>query len=266
MRIGLIGAGNLAWNLGMSLKETEWQVLQVISRDLDHARQLAEACSIPHWANQPEALIQDLDLVLICSSDHMIGQIAQQYASVRGQNTVFAHTAGSIPLSELSPLGPRTGVFYPLQTFTRGHLTDLEQVPIFLEGNEEVLGVLYPLAKLLSEKVQTLDSAGRLQLHLGAVFASNFANFMWILAQESLQGLPGLDFKVYGPLIKECASKALKHGPLASQTGPARRGDMVTMAKHMELLAQHDPGTEHLYQQLSEMIAGYFQEPHQENI
>ena len=131
---------------------------------------------------------------------------------------------------------------------------------MFLEGDEKALSCLLPLAHHLTRRVSILDSAQRLQVHLGAVFASNFANFMWLVAEDTLKGIgqPGL---VYEPLIRECMEKALRYGPASAQTGPARRGDEVTMQKHLQLLAERDPRLEELYREMSAMIAARFHSP-----
>lgn len=256
--IGLIGAGNLAWNLAANLAGSPFEIVQVHSRHLDSAFRLAK--DFPHIqpAFAPSQLRPDLDLALVASSDHGIAEIAATYAPFRGPQTVFAHTSGSIDLSALAPLGERVGVFYPLQTFTRGHKADFADIPLFLEGDAAVLDVLRPVAEHLSRRVGYMDSAQRLRLHLGAVFASNFANYMWLMAEQTVEGTGAAGLEVYAPLIRECMEKALRYGPHAAQTGPARRGDAVTMQKHMDLLRGNDPKLGQLYQILSELIAQEF--------
>jgi predicted short-subunit dehydrogenase-like oxidoreductase (DUF2520 family) len=260
VRVGLIGAGNLAWNLAGALRGTPFRIVQVLSRTAAHAAALAQEWGIPHHSNAPQDLLPDLDLVIVSSTDHAIAEIAAAHAPYRGPHTAFVHTSGAAPMALLAPLGVRIGVLYPLQTFTRGHLADFGPVPIFLEGSADVQALTEPLARQLSHKVQQLDSAGRLQLHLGAVFASNFANLMWILAEETLADLPGLDSSIYAALVRENAIKAFQIGPKAAQTGPAKRGDEATMLKHLALLADQDPEKEQLYLTLSKMIRARFQD------
>jgi predicted short-subunit dehydrogenase-like oxidoreductase (DUF2520 family) len=258
-KLALIGAGNLAWNLAGVLQGSPFEIVQVFSRHLDSAFKISKDFPSIQGAFAPSQLRQDLDLVIVASSDHGIAEIAKVYAPYKREHTVFVHTSGSISLDALSPFGENIGVFYPLQTFTKGHLADFSGIPIFLEGNEAVLNKLLPLANFLSRQVSLLDSAKRLQLHLGAVFASNFANYMWLLAEDVLKeiGQPGLN--VYAPLIRECMEKALRYGPAGAQTGPARRGDDITMDKHLQLLETRDPQLAKLYAELSRMIAERFQ-------
>lgn len=255
MKIGIIGSGNVGWNLVAGLQGSDHEVLQVMSRRASSAEVLAKEFGIGAWSHRPEDLRQDLDLVLVATSDHSVSEVAMAYAAHRGPHTIFAHTSGSIPLSALSPLGSPIGVFYPLQSFTRGRLADWREVPMFLEGGEEVVGKMKPVAEHLSAKVSELDSEGRLRLHLGAVFAHNFANYMWLLAEDAVRDVPDGSLKMYEPLIRECVEKAFALGPYGAHTGPARRGDSITMDKHLKLL---DADVGGLYQAISKLIEARF--------
>ncbi|MFN8394711.1 MAG: DUF2520 domain-containing protein [Bacteroidia bacterium] len=261
MKIALIGAGNLAWNLASALKGSEFEIVQVFSRHLDSAGRIARDFPNIAVGMGPSNLRKDLDLVIVASTDHGIGEIARVYAPHLGHGIVVAHTAGSVAMSELAPFGENIGVFYPLQTFTRGLATDFRTVPIFLEGADAVLERLRPLADHLSSRVEVMDSQQRLQLHLGAVFASNFSNYMWLIAEDIVRGAGTSGLDVYAPLIRECMEKALRHGPFAAQTGPARRGDDLTMDKHLDILHERDERLERLYRELSQMIATRFAQP-----
>ena len=259
-RIALIGAGNLGWNLAAALEDSPHQIVQVFSRHPESAQRIADEFTGIAACDHPSELDKTVDIVIIASSDHGIAGIAKTYAPYKGENSVFAHTSGSISLKALEPFGENIGVFYPMQTFTKGHRANFAEIPFFLEGNEAVIAKLRPLATFLSWRVSIMDSESRLRLHLGAVFASNFTNFMWLMAESSSQEAGQDGLSVYAPLIKECMEKALRYGPTAAQTGPARRGDMITMKKHIGLLVDKDADGAELYQQLSEMIEKRFSE------
>lgn len=255
MKIGIIGAGNVAWNLAAGLQESPFRVQQIISRSGTNAQSVAQELGIPRSGSQAADLDQGLDLVIIASSDHAIPQIARDYAAHRGPRTIFAHTSGSTPLSALEALGEHIGVFYPMQTFTKGRRTNWRAVPLFLEGDPAILSRMEPVAHYLSGRVRPLDSEGRLRLHMGAVFAHNFSNFMWLQAEKLVTGLGDADIQIYANLMREGLEKALSIGPNAAQTGPARRGDQSTMDQHLALL---NPKDAELYRQLSQRIWEHF--------
>ena len=55
------------------------------------------------------------------------------------------------------------------------------------------------------------------------------------------------------PLIEETLRKAMKYNPAEIQTGPAKRGDKITMSKHLQLLEKH-PDFKKIYQKISSSI------------
>ena len=99
-----------------------------------------------------------------------------------------------------------------------------------------------------------LDSAQRLRLHLGAVWASNFTNHLLGVAQ-TLLAEAGLPFDLLHPLVRETIDKALAAQPsaFAVQTGPAVRHDAPTLATHQAALAAH-PAWQSLYAAISASI------------
>jgi predicted short-subunit dehydrogenase-like oxidoreductase (DUF2520 family) len=147
----------------------------------------------------------------------------------------------------------RYGVIYPLQTFSKHRKVDFKQIPIFIEVKHEGdLGTLDYMAHRLTDKVYRVSSEGRKRLHLAAVFACNFTNHMYALAQELLDDY-GLPFDVMLPLIDETTQKVHRLSPKQAQTGPAARGDKKVMDAHRKMLADK-PQLECIYQLLSDSI------------
>jgi predicted short-subunit dehydrogenase-like oxidoreductase (DUF2520 family) len=62
-----------------------------------------------------------------------------------------------------------------------------------------------------------------------------------------------LDFDLLKPLIRETADKVTYMDPEHAQTGPAIRGDQVTMDKHLALLAD-TPELQEFYRLISSSI------------
>ncbi len=254
MRIGLIGTGNVGWNLAAGIVNSPYAMVQVLSRNRASAAALAKEFKIPHSGKSPLDLLPDLDLVILAVSDHSVSEVALAVGPHFSQ-TIFVHTSGSVSLEALVPVGSKIGVFYPMQTFTKGRKADWKEVPIFLEGDVAVLDKIRPLAEYLSDRVSDFDSIDRLKLHLGAVLASNFVNYLFLLASDTVRDLPEANLSTYAPLIREAVDKAFDIGPSKAQTGPARRGDEVTMQKHLQLLSGKE---KELYRLISKMIFDRF--------
>jgi predicted short-subunit dehydrogenase-like oxidoreductase (DUF2520 family) len=145
------------------------------------------------------------------------------------------------------------GVLYPLQTFTKEQKIDFKEIPFFIESeNEDTEKVVMAMARAISKKVYKISSAERKALHVAAVFASNFTNHMLAISQEIMED-NDMDFELLKPLIVETINKSLAIGPDHAQTGPAKRGDLKILDKHIAFL-QGDKKLEQIYKLLSQHI------------
>lgn len=199
-----------------------------------------------------EGLPDFVDVAVIAVKDTVTAEVAK---AIDGRAGIIAHTSGSVPLSAISGVGTDTGVFYPLQTFTKGVALDYSDIPFFIEGSSpECVGTLKGLAGLISGNVREAGSEERRQLHIAAVFACNFSNYLVDIADKLLNE-KGMDYKVLLPLLRQTVSKLHTVSPEEAQTGPAARNDLPVINRHLEMLSA-TPRLQDLYKTLSEMIMG----------
>ncbi|MDE7305252.1 MAG: DUF2520 domain-containing protein [Alistipes sp.] len=248
-KVIIIGSGNVAEALARAVTDCGMQLVQLWARNAARAQQIAGAVGCP-WACRPEQLAA-ADIYLLAVSDRAVAEVAA--ALPVPESAVVAHTAGSVPLEALPAKFARRAVVYPLQTFTRGRRIDWAEIPVFIEASTPALQAeLESFAGRLSRRVLRADSARRAQLHLAAVFVSNFANHMYAVG-ERLMNEAGLDFELLKPLIAETTAKALDApSPLAAQTGPAVRGDRPTQERHAAMLDDETLRT--IYRSISQNI------------
>jgi predicted short-subunit dehydrogenase-like oxidoreductase (DUF2520 family) len=253
MRVCLIGAGNLATQLGMVLQEKGHQIVQVWSRTTKSAAELGLKLNC-QYTTDLSAINSETDIYIIAVSDNAIETVL---SGRPWGNALVVHTAGSMPLNILDPYCKNSGVFYPFQTFTIAKKAEFDQVPICIEANTpQNLEVLKNLAESISQNIKIFDSGQRQQIHLAAVFVCNFANHFYSIGEQLLQE-SGIDFEILKPLILETASRVVDHSPGSSQTGPAIRNDKNVMDKHLAMLANH-PDLKKLYALVSERIIQTF--------
>ncbi|RYE16158.1 MAG: DUF2520 domain-containing protein [Sphingobacteriales bacterium] len=249
MRITLIGSGNVATHLGAAFANAGHKIVQVYSPTMQNAALLAyhvkaEAIDELHVIN-PET-----DIFIIAIKDDAIAGVAGKLAPY---NKLIVHTSGATGLAEIERSTTKSGVFYPLQTFSKTRELNFLNVPLCIEGSDEqVAGTLTELAQTISNRVYPVSSAQRKILHLAAVFACNFPNYLYGVAQQLLAG-HGLGFDIIRPLIAETAQKVQDNSPADVQTGPAVRNDNKTMDAHLQLL-DAEPELQHLYKLLSQGI------------
>ena len=251
MKVTLIGAGNLATQLGKSLKKAGVIISQVYSRTEDSARTLGELLEA-EWLTDIKALRDEADIYIFSVKDSVLCELISEVCKSRGDK-LFLHTAGSMSMSCFEGKALRYGVFYPMQTFSKTKDVDFERIPVFIEGNSiETEDVIRSLANKLTQRVIRLSSADRKYLHLAAVWACNFTNYCYTVASDIL-GEHGIPFDVMLPLINETTEKIQKISPKEAQTGPAVRGDRNVMSKQLELMNGKEDLQE-LYKMLSKGI------------
>jgi len=250
--ISFIGAGNVAEALALAFYKEKQNIVSVISAGGKSAGALAAKTGS---ATQNDYKFTDkTDIIIIAVNDTCIEQVAGMIDC--GENTIVVHTAGSVHLNVLGRTD-RAGVFYPLQTFTKGRIVNMKAVPFFIEStDEETLEVLKELALMIGNSAHQCVSERRKLLHMAAIFAGNFPNFLMTIGSD-IVSRAGFNPGVLNPLIKEMAGKAVAMGPENAQTGPARRNDTGTIQDHLEILSYsaeyHD-----IYEQLSNMIIHYY--------
>lgn len=250
-RAVIIGAGNVATHLASALENTAGIAIDTVwSRNIENASRIAAGLKSAVATDEISAIPRDADLYLIAVSDDAIADIASSMPPVNG---MVAHTSGTVPIDILAIVSCKGfGSFYPLQTFSKDRALDLANVPFFIEGNdEETAKALYGPAARISTRVIYADSSLRGKLHIAAVFASNFANALWGVADDILAET-GLGLDILHPLLEETLSKAVLMGPDNAQTGPAKRNDQHTINSHLAKLT--DPRLKELYSGLTNLI------------
>lgn len=252
--VTIIGSGNVAFHLGLALKESGFTIVQVYGRRMERAKWLAEKVSADP-ANSLSAIQDKADVYILAVSDDAIESLSQK---LKLPGKVVAHTSGSQPTSALQTVSAKTGVFYPLQSFKIGRKVDWTHLPILLTGEDEVLDKLLPLAHALSKHVEVITDAQRSALHLAAVFINNFTNHCFTIAHEIAEGQQ-VDFQHLIPLATHTVQQALEHDTRDLQTGPAKRKDIQTLERHLALLAK-DPALTDLYRAMTKHIQSYYSE------
>lgn len=249
-KVVLVGAGNLATNLGKAMKKAGIEVMQVYSRTESSARTLADALGCGYTTSL-NSIANDADLYVVALKDTALAELASDI--VRGrEGAMFVHTAGSMPMDTL-PCEHR-GVLYPMQTFSKIKEVDFNEIPIFVEAYlQEDLEQLKVLSRRISQSVYVLNSEDRKYLHLSAVFCCNFANHCFALGEKLLREHGGVPFEVMLPLIDETARKCHLMSPKEGQTGPAVRWDENVISKQEALLTD-SPQMQQIYQLLSKSI------------
>ncbi|MGC6285347.1 MAG: Rossmann-like and DUF2520 domain-containing protein [Polaribacter sp.] len=209
----VIGNGNVAFHLVKQFKSIdEIDCTQISSRNI--------------------GFLPSADVAIVAVSDDAIAEVSSQI-----DTNLVVHTSGGSHINSLKNLKNK-GVFYPLQSFSKSKEVDFSEIPICLEAESDSdYDLLEKVANLISNKVYRIDSKQREIIHVSAVFANNFSNHMFTIADEICESY-GITFEILHPLINETVKKLSDLSPKEAQTGPAIRNDQKTIKKHLLLLPE----------------------------
>lgn len=244
--IAIVGAGNAAHHFAKAFLQLNHVTVIIYSRSAEQGKLLAKSVGV-RFKPLTDLTSTNHDLVLLAVADNAIATVSK----LAPENALVVHCSGATSMHTID--SNNKGVFYPLQTMSKDKTVDFSNIPILIETDSaEHYTLLETLAKKLSSKVYPMSSEQRLKLHLAAVFACNFSNFMMVCAQSYLEK-EQIPFEILHKLITETAEKAIQIGPNKSQTGPAVRGDENVLQLHEGLL-ENEPELLHLYQTISNLI------------
>jgi predicted short-subunit dehydrogenase-like oxidoreductase (DUF2520 family) len=252
-QIVILGSGNVATQLSVVLKRAGLEILQVYSREIKHAKTLAKKLGTG-YTDDLKSLNASADLYVLCVSDDALFDVIN---NISIKNSMVVHTSGTTSINIFESSFSDYGVFYPLQTFSKDKEIDFSNIPICIEADTNMNDMkLATLAKKISENVQLINSDQRKALHVAAVFASNFTNYFYIIADEILAEKE-LSLDLIKPLITEVALRIHDSKPKDVQTGPAKRGDDLIVKAHLDFLNSH-PEYQKLYKLISTQIKEKF--------
>ena len=209
----IIGNGNVAFHLVKQFNAIDTiECTQISSRNID--------------------VLPAADVAIVAVADDAIAEVSSQI-----DTNLVVHTSGGSHINSLK--NPKNkGVFYPLQSFSKSKKVDFGKIPICLEAKSDVDYILLEnIAHMISNKVYRIDSKQREIIHVSAVFANNFSNHMFAIADEICESNK-IPFEILHPLINETVKKLSDLSPREAQTGPAIRNDQKTIKKHLLLLPE----------------------------
>jgi len=248
LRISIAGTGKVATSLGLAMRKSGIEIVEVWGRDTDKAMSLAGELGATRILN-PDGFNTDVNAVAVLVSDDNISELSLRIPS----NIAKFHASGTTPVSDLGC--EVAGVFWPIKSINKESVWDgFEGVPVGIEATtDSFYNLLIKIADALGADSFKAEREARLKIHLAAVFTDNFANHCLTLSQDILEQ-SGLD----KGLMKSLAEGLLKGSSVGNsktrQTGVAIRGDKSSQERHLTLL-NHDKKA--FYEFMSNEIAKY---------
>ena len=254
-RIAIVGAGNLASALAVSLHGAGYRIDQIIVREsgesMRRARRLASevaASAVAAVGAQIQA-----EIVWFCVPDAAIAGAAESLAKAANwRGKVALHSSGALASDELAVLqrrGAAVASVHPLMTFVRSSRPSLVEVPFALEGSLKAVRAARAIVLDLRGQPFTIRKQHKEAYHAWGMFASPLLTAL-LAASEHAAGAAGVSRKAARermlPILRQTLANYARLGAPGAFSGPIARGDVATVEKHLSVLLQV-PGAREVY-------------------
>jgi predicted short-subunit dehydrogenase-like oxidoreductase (DUF2520 family) len=240
---GVIGFGRVGAAVAGALAAADHPVVAVTARS-PGSRERADVI-LPSVPVVAAAEVADrAGLVFVTVPDSVIAPLAEQLAAHWRPGQIVVHMAGSLGVEVLDPVARAGGIvlaIHPVMTFagTSLDIVRLRGTPFAVEATPGMVALAEALVMELGGWPFRVPAGGRAAYHAALSHAANhlvtlLSQAIGILDQVGIENPSAL----LGPLTKVALDGALSQG-IGALTGPAARGDQVTLTAHVEALRRY---------------------------
>lgn len=249
LTVGVVGAGRVGAVLAAALRAAGHDVVAAAGEsDASHDR---IAALLPGVVNdKPSAVARACDLLLLTVPDDMLLNVVSMLSASGAihEGQLVVHTSGRHGLAVLEDavaVGARAVALHPAMTFT-GTVIDLPRLPGCVYGvtaGEGEREVTERLVADLGGRPMWVEEERRTLYHAALAHGANHLVTLVTQAMEMLTVAGGADpAGTLRPLLSAALDNALAQGDSAL-TGPIARGDLNTVAAHLDDIAASAPHT-----------------------
>jgi predicted short-subunit dehydrogenase-like oxidoreductase (DUF2520 family) len=261
LRVGVVGVGRVGSTLGAALARAGHEIVAVSGVSAE-SRRRAERL-LPGVPFRPvDETVAAADFVLLAVPDDVLRPVVTGLADtdVWRAGQLAAHTSGAQGIGVLDAAAAR-GVLalalHPVMTFA-GRPEDLDRLSGATWGVtalEELRPVAESLVLEMGGDPVWVPERGRPLYHASLTIASNH---LVTLVNDAVALLDGVGVaepaRLVAPLLSASLDNVLRLGD-AALTGPVSRGDVATVAGHVETLARSAPAVLPSYRALARRTA-----------
>ncbi|MDD4716260.1 MAG: DUF2520 domain-containing protein [Oscillospiraceae bacterium] len=263
MNIGFMGAGRVGGALGLYFKKHGLCVAGYYSRQFTSAKQaalLTETAAFPTF----EALAGACSMIFFTTPDHVLEEMDKRAASYVRQTEdpgakTWVHVSGVFPsshLHSLQALGCPVGSMHPLQSFGAPECSAplLENTSFSLEGTQKAQNDMQAVLQKTGGRYRCILPEQKPLYHAGASIISNYMVTVIDSGMRCMEAA-GMDrqtlYSFLEPLILGTLQNLKGSRPEDALTGPIVRGDVSSVAAHLEAIQKSLPEELALYKALA---------------
>jgi predicted short-subunit dehydrogenase-like oxidoreductase (DUF2520 family) len=262
--IAIVGAGNLANALAVSLRQAGYKIERVIARSrrgsLKKAHKLAREVGAQATVSPQKA---HAEVVWFCVPDAEVAHAAQALESKNDwREKIALHSSGALTSDELGALrrrGAAVASVHPLMTFVRGSRPSLVKVPFAVEGDGVAVKLARRIVNDLGGRAYPIRKADKAAYHAWGTFASPM--FTALLATtEQVAAIAGVNRRQAHrrmiPILLQTLANYAASDAARAFSGPIVRGDADTVKRHLRVL-RRVPAAREVYSALANAALRY---------
>ena len=186
-------------------------------------------------------------LLFLAVPDGAVNEMAARMARLKPPAALaIVHVSGALGLDALSALeGNPRGSFHPLQSFPMARdPSAFRGITIAVDATTpSLMRQLRAVARSIGARPKHVGDEDRVLYHAAAVYASNFVDVVVAEGVRLLQEIgwtEGEATRALMPLVDGAVANIRRAGAVGALTGPIRRGDAETVARHLEAVDNTD--------------------------
>ncbi len=260
--ISFVGAGALASGLAKVLRAQGFIIGEIVTRSLPLSRRKGRALarSVEAAASTLGNAKLSCDLLWLAVPDSAVEDVSRTLAACAQLPPIILHASGALSsqaISALAERGVHTGSAHPMMTFVAGEPPSLQGAWFAMEGSPAALRASRAIARKLGAKSFTIEPGAKALYHaFGAMLSPMLAAELAAAERVGLRaGIRAQDVRrIMEPIVLRTARNVLRNGAGRSFSGPLARGDVRTVASHLESLG--DAPESLVYRALMEYATG----------
>jgi predicted short-subunit dehydrogenase-like oxidoreductase (DUF2520 family) len=219
-------------------------IAEIITRAAPESRRKGRALARSVGASPRTLANAELacDVLWLAVPDTAIEDVSHALAGHSELPAVVLHASGALSsqaLAALATRGVRTGSAHPMMTFVAGEPPSLKGVWYAIEGSQRAAQAARAMAATLGAHTFTIKPGSKALYHaFGAMLSPMLAAELAAAERVGLRaGIRARDVRrIMEPIILRTVRNVLKNGAGNSFSGPLARGDVSTVALHLESL------------------------------
>ncbi|MEX2238851.1 MAG: Rossmann-like and DUF2520 domain-containing protein [Dehalococcoidia bacterium] len=252
--IGIIGTGRAGTGLGVALAAADYEVKAAWSRSTPALDNFISLVPSAAPTQRPLQVVEAAELIFLTVPDSLVPVLAE--ALTWGSDRYAVHCSGALGLDVLAPAGREgagVGSLHPLVSLASTRVEAFSGATIAIEADARTLPLLEEMARAIGGNPLSLAAGDRALYHAAAALVGNYTVTLFAAAVELFERLglePGAARRALLPLLEAVAGNLATSDPASALTGPVARGDVATVAAHLDALTERAPELVGLYREL----------------